>query len=144
MGLNSRREMNQFCEMKGNQSNGNAGTKACDDADKARKETIPGKDYILLPLWTIDPLIYKESKSSQDDGFQPLYDDRKKDDEDPRQESKCKDKEKDNNNNNTNHVNDTSINGVIAVSANSYNELPFDPEMPELEDISTFTFSNED
>ncbi|GJT12719.1 putative ribonuclease H-like domain-containing protein [Tanacetum coccineum] len=39
----------------GNQSNGNAGTKACDDADKARMETVPGKDYILLPLWTVDP-----------------------------------------------------------------------------------------
>ncbi|GKG52366.1 hypothetical protein Tco_0547241, partial [Tanacetum coccineum] len=33
----------------GNQSNGNAGTKACDDAGKARTEIIPGKDYILLP-----------------------------------------------------------------------------------------------
>ncbi|GJX77326.1 ribonuclease H-like domain-containing protein [Tanacetum coccineum] len=39
----------------GNQSNGNAGTKACDDAGKARMETVPGKDYILLPLWTADP-----------------------------------------------------------------------------------------
>ncbi|GJX44363.1 retrovirus-related pol polyprotein from transposon TNT 1-94, partial [Tanacetum coccineum] len=34
----------------GNQSNGNAGTKACDDAGKARIETVPGKDYILLPF----------------------------------------------------------------------------------------------
>ncbi|GJV64612.1 ribonuclease H-like domain-containing protein [Tanacetum coccineum] len=39
----------------GNQSNGNAGTKACDDTGKARVETVPGKDYILLPLWTQDP-----------------------------------------------------------------------------------------
>ncbi|GKF84383.1 retrovirus-related pol polyprotein from transposon TNT 1-94 [Tanacetum coccineum] len=39
---------------KRNQSNGNAGTKACDDAGKSRTETIPGKDYILLPLWTTD------------------------------------------------------------------------------------------
>ncbi|GJY95086.1 retrovirus-related pol polyprotein from transposon TNT 1-94 [Tanacetum coccineum] len=39
----------------GNQSNGNAGTKACDDAGKARMETVPGKDYILLPLWTANP-----------------------------------------------------------------------------------------
>ncbi|GJY44951.1 hypothetical protein Tco_0433164 [Tanacetum coccineum] len=29
----------QFCEIKGNQSNGNAGTKACEDAGKARMET---------------------------------------------------------------------------------------------------------
>nr|GEV59684.1 hypothetical protein [Tanacetum cinerariifolium] len=56
---------------RGNQSNDNAGTKTCDDAGKARMETVPGKDYILLPLWTVDPLISQESKSSQDDGFQP-------------------------------------------------------------------------
>ncbi|GJS94200.1 retrovirus-related pol polyprotein from transposon TNT 1-94 [Tanacetum coccineum] len=35
----------------GNQSNSNAGTKECDDAGKARMETVPGKDYIMLPLW---------------------------------------------------------------------------------------------
>ncbi|GJV46481.1 ribonuclease H-like domain-containing protein [Tanacetum coccineum] len=29
-------------------------TKACDDAGKARMETVPGKDYIILPLWTAD------------------------------------------------------------------------------------------
>ncbi|GKG47872.1 hypothetical protein Tco_0507357, partial [Tanacetum coccineum] len=39
----------------GNQSNGSAGTKACDDAGKARVETILGKDYILLQLWPKDP-----------------------------------------------------------------------------------------
>ncbi|GJS93712.1 ribonuclease H-like domain-containing protein [Tanacetum coccineum] len=33
-----------------NQSNGNAGTKTYDDAGKARMETIPSKDYIMLPL----------------------------------------------------------------------------------------------
>nr|GEW68813.1 hypothetical protein [Tanacetum cinerariifolium] len=33
---------------------------------------------------------------------------------------------------------------VSAVSENSNNEHLFDPEMPELEDISTFTFSNDD
>nr|GEW03896.1 putative ribonuclease H-like domain-containing protein [Tanacetum cinerariifolium] len=62
----------------GNQSNSTACTKACDDAGKARMETVPGKDYILLPLWTADLLISQESKSSQDDGFQPSSDDGKK------------------------------------------------------------------
>nr|GFB37244.1 hypothetical protein [Tanacetum cinerariifolium] len=33
---------------------------------------------------------------------------------------------------------------VNVVGANTNNELPFDPEMPELEDINTFNFSNED
>nr|GEZ90146.1 putative ribonuclease H-like domain-containing protein [Tanacetum cinerariifolium] len=61
-----------------NQSNSNACTKACDDAGKARMETVPGKDYILLPLWTADLLISQESKSSQDDEFQSSSDDEKK------------------------------------------------------------------
>nr|GEY44419.1 putative ribonuclease H-like domain-containing protein [Tanacetum cinerariifolium] len=68
------REINLFCEMKGSgpdwlfdidaltmtmnyeaiaagtQSNGFAGTKACDNAGQARKEKELVKDYILLPL----------------------------------------------------------------------------------------------
>nr|GEW36332.1 putative ribonuclease H-like domain-containing protein [Tanacetum cinerariifolium] len=59
---------------------------------------------------------------------------------DPRQESKCKDQEKKDNVNNTNNVNVAGTNGVNAVGANTNNELHFDPEMPALEDISTFNF----
>nr|GEU99290.1 uncharacterized mitochondrial protein AtMg00810-like [Tanacetum cinerariifolium] len=88
------------------------GIKACDDAGKARKEIVPGKDYILLPLWTDDPLISQESKSSQDDGFQPSSDDGKNVDEDPRQKSECKDQEKETNDNSTNYVNAAGTNGV--------------------------------
>nr|GFA14485.1 ribonuclease H-like domain-containing protein [Tanacetum cinerariifolium] len=62
------KSMNYKPVVTGNQSNGNAGTKACDDVGKSRMET-----------------------SSQDDGFQPSSDDGKKVDEDPRQERKCKD-----------------------------------------------------
>nr|GEV55871.1 uncharacterized mitochondrial protein AtMg00810-like [Tanacetum cinerariifolium] len=69
----------------GNQSNGNTGTKACDDA---------------------------ESKSSQDDRFQPLSDDGKNVDKDPRQESECKDQEKETNDNSTNYVNAAGTNKV--------------------------------
>nr|GEW03196.1 hypothetical protein [Tanacetum cinerariifolium] len=118
------------------------GTKACDDAGKARMETVPGKDYILLPLWTSDPLISQESKSSQDDGFQPSSDSGKKVDEDPSKGSECKDQEKKDNVNSTNNVNTASTNKVNAISSNTNNELPFDPEMSALEDISTFNFSS--
>ncbi|GKG43180.1 hypothetical protein Tco_0479864, partial [Tanacetum coccineum] len=48
------KSMNYKPVVAGNHSNGNAGTKACDDVGKARRETIPGKDYILLPLWPVD------------------------------------------------------------------------------------------
>ncbi|GJT93701.1 retrovirus-related pol polyprotein from transposon TNT 1-94 [Tanacetum coccineum] len=85
-------------------------TKACDDADKARMETIPGKDYILLPLWT-------------------------KVDEDPRKDSESIDQEKDGNVNSTNNVNAASTNKVNAVSGKISIELPNDPNMPALENI---------
>nr|GFA35226.1 uncharacterized mitochondrial protein AtMg00810-like [Tanacetum cinerariifolium] len=79
----------------GNQSNGNAGIKTCDDAEG---------------------------------------------DEDPRQESKCKDQKKEDNVNTTNNVNAASTNEVNDVGANTNNELPFDPKVLALEDISTFNF----
>nr|GEV60141.1 retrovirus-related Pol polyprotein from transposon TNT 1-94 [Tanacetum cinerariifolium] len=58
----------------GNQSNGSAG--------KARVETIPEKDYILLLLWTQDLLFYSISKDSPGDGFKPSGEEEKKDDND--------------------------------------------------------------
>ncbi|GJT93770.1 putative ribonuclease H-like domain-containing protein [Tanacetum coccineum] len=67
----------------GNQSNGNAGTKACNDARKARMEIVPGKDYILLPMWPADPLFSQNSKDSPDVGFKPSGEEEKKDAEDP-------------------------------------------------------------
>nr|GFA67450.1 copia protein [Tanacetum cinerariifolium] len=81
--------------------------------------------------------------SSQDDGFQPSSDDGKKVDEDLRQESKCKNQEKEDNVNSTNNVNAAGTNGVNTVCANTNKKLPFDPEMPTLEDISTFNFSSD-
>ncbi|GJZ57492.1 hypothetical protein Tco_0612986 [Tanacetum coccineum] len=47
------KSMNYKPVVAGNQSNGNAGTKACDDAGKARMETIHGQDYILLPFYAV-------------------------------------------------------------------------------------------
>nr|GEW50619.1 ribonuclease H-like domain-containing protein [Tanacetum cinerariifolium] len=59
----------------GNQSNGSAG--------KARVETVPDKDYILLPLWTQNPLLSSSSKDSPGDGVKPSGKEEKKDAEDP-------------------------------------------------------------
>ncbi|GKA03028.1 putative ribonuclease H-like domain-containing protein [Tanacetum coccineum] len=129
------KSMNYKPVVAGNQSNGNAGTKACDDAGKARMETVPGKDYILLPLWTADPPFSQSSKSSQDDGSKPSSDDEKKVDEDPRKDSESIDQEKDDNVNNTNNVNAASTNEVNAVGGKTSIELPDDLNMPALEDI---------
>ncbi|GJV74827.1 putative ribonuclease H-like domain-containing protein [Tanacetum coccineum] len=67
----------------GNYSNGNACIKACDDTGKTRMEIVPGKDYILLPLWTQDPPFSSSSKDSPDARFKPSGGEEKKDVEDP-------------------------------------------------------------
>ncbi|GJW77021.1 putative ribonuclease H-like domain-containing protein [Tanacetum coccineum] len=133
-----------------NQSNGNAGTKACDDACKARMETVPSKDYILLPLWNADPPFSQSLKSSPDAGFKPLRDDEKKVTEEPGKEggdsskdSESNDQEKEDNVNNTNIVNAASRNEVNVVGAKTSIELLDDPNMPELEDI-VYSDNNED
>ncbi|GJU00638.1 putative ribonuclease H-like domain-containing protein [Tanacetum coccineum] len=90
------------------------GTKACDDAGKARMETIPGKDYILLPLWPTGLPLSKYSKSSPNAGFKPLGDNEKKVTKEPGKEG------------------GDSIN---VVGPKTSIELPDDPNMPKLEDI---------
>ncbi|GKE75321.1 putative ribonuclease H-like domain-containing protein, partial [Tanacetum coccineum] len=119
-------------------------------------ETIPGKDYILLPLWPADPLLSQSPKSSSNAGFKPSGDNEKKVTEEPGKEggdsSNDQEKEDDNVNstnninvasdgNNTNNVNAVSstVNTVgikvNTVSINTSIELPNDPNMLELEDI---------
>ncbi|GJV89363.1 retrovirus-related pol polyprotein from transposon TNT 1-94 [Tanacetum coccineum] len=83
------------------------GTKARDDAGKARMETVLGKDYILLPLWPADQLFSHCSKNSLA-GFNPSSDGKKKVDGDPSKEDESNDQEKDDNVNNTNNVNTAS------------------------------------
>ncbi|GJT57394.1 putative ribonuclease H-like domain-containing protein [Tanacetum coccineum] len=91
------------------------GTKACDDAGKARMEIVPGKDYILLPLWTQDLPFSSSPKDSPDAGFKPLGEEEKKDAEDPRneggnpsEEGERINQENDASVNNTNNVNTVS------------------------------------
>ncbi|GJY28579.1 retrovirus-related pol polyprotein from transposon TNT 1-94 [Tanacetum coccineum] len=115
-------------------SNGFAGTKASDNASQAKKETEPVKHYILLPLWTADPLYSQDPKSSHDDGSKPSSDDGNKVDKDPRKD----------NVNNTNNVNAAGINEVNVVGGKTSIELPFDLNMPALEDYSIFDFSRND
>ncbi|GJU34156.1 ribonuclease H-like domain-containing protein, partial [Tanacetum coccineum] len=121
-------------------------TKASDNAGQARKETEPVKNYILLPLWLADPPFSQDPKNSQDDGFKPSSDDEKKVDEDPRKDSESIDQEKDDNVNSTNNVNAASINEDNSVGGKTSIELPDDPNMHALEDISIFNLSidNED
>ncbi|GJR71897.1 retrovirus-related pol polyprotein from transposon TNT 1-94 [Tanacetum coccineum] len=127
-------------------------TKACDDAGKARMETVPGKDYILLPLWPADLSFSQNSKSSPDARFKPSRDNEKNVTEELGKEGGDPSNKNDSVNitnnintasdgNSTNNVNtisstvNTSGIEVNAISSNSSIELLNDPNMPELEDI---------
>ncbi|GJZ16929.1 putative ribonuclease H-like domain-containing protein, partial [Tanacetum coccineum] len=81
------KSMNYKPSVAGNQSNSNAGTKVCNDAGKARMETVSGKDYILLPMQPADLLFSQDSKSSPDAGLKPSGEKEKMDTEDPGNEN---------------------------------------------------------
>ncbi|GKG01488.1 hypothetical protein Tco_0306193, partial [Tanacetum coccineum] len=98
-------------------------TKACDDTDKARIDTVPDKDYILLPLWATDPPFSQISKSSPDVGFKPSGDNEKKvtkdsgkEAGDPSNEGDRVDKEKNDSVNSTNNINTDSVNSTNNVN----------------------------
>ncbi|GKC46880.1 retrovirus-related pol polyprotein from transposon TNT 1-94 [Tanacetum coccineum] len=145
------KSMNYKPVVAGNQSNGNISTKACDDAGKTSMKIVPGKDYILLPLWPADLLLSQSLKSSSDAGFKPSGDSEKKVTEEPGKEGgvSTNDQEKDDNINSTNYVN--AISSTINVAGIEVNvvdpktsiELPDDPNMPELEDI-VYSYDDED
>ncbi|GJU81480.1 putative ribonuclease H-like domain-containing protein [Tanacetum coccineum] len=137
------KSMNYKPEAAGNQSNGNAGTKACENTGKARVETLPGKDYLLLPLWTQD------SPFSSDAEFKPSGEEEKKDAKVSRNEDskapstkvQSVNQEKDANVNNTNNINDVSqIDNTVDIEDNAVDEdivygCDDDPNMPHLEEI---------
>ncbi|GJZ40209.1 putative ribonuclease H-like domain-containing protein [Tanacetum coccineum] len=108
----------------GNQSNGSTCTKACDNKGKARVETVPGKDYILLPE--------EEKNDAEDLG---------KDSEIPSTEEPRINQEKDASVNITNSINTVSptVNATSiednAVDENIVYRYADDPNIPELEDI---------
>ncbi|GKC43285.1 putative ribonuclease H-like domain-containing protein [Tanacetum coccineum] len=144
-------EENLHVQFSENTPNIAGSTKACDDAGKARMETIHGKDYILLPLWTADPSFSQSSKSSSDAGLKPSGDDEKKVTKEPGKEggdsskdSVCSDQEKEDNVNSTNNVNAASTNKVNVVGGKSSIKLPDDPNMPALEDYNIFDLSSDD
>ncbi|GJS80333.1 putative ribonuclease H-like domain-containing protein [Tanacetum coccineum] len=87
---------------------------------------------------------FADPKSSHDDGSKPSNNDGKKVDEDPRKESECNDQEKEDNVNSTNNVNAAGTNEVNDVGGKTSIELPFDQNIPALEDYSIFDFSRDD
>ncbi|GJR82935.1 putative ribonuclease H-like domain-containing protein [Tanacetum coccineum] len=141
----------------GNQSNGNTSTKACADAGKAREETLPGKDYTLLPLWTQDSPFSSSLKDSPNAGFKPSGEEEKKDTEDPGNEGGIPsteepriNQEKDASVNSTNNINTVSptVNAASiednAVDENIVYGCADDPNIPDLEEIGRFSDAEND
>ncbi|GKB14470.1 retrovirus-related pol polyprotein from transposon TNT 1-94, partial [Tanacetum coccineum] len=143
------KSMNYKPVITGNQSNGSAGTKACDNTGKATVETLPAKDYILLPLWTQDPPFSSSLKDSPDAGFKPSWEEEKKDVKHP--ENKDSEvlnteeprvyQEEDENINNTNNISTVSSTvNTASIKDNAVDEnivygCANDPNMPNLEEI---------
>ncbi|GJT01997.1 putative ribonuclease H-like domain-containing protein [Tanacetum coccineum] len=143
------KSMNYEPVVAGNQSNGSAGTKACDDAGKARMETVPGKDYILLPFLTRDLSFSSSSKDSPNAGFKPSEEEEKKDAKDlenedsemPNTKEPRVNQEQDANVNSTNNINTVSPTvNTASIKDNVVDENIVygcidDPNMPNLEEI---------
>nr|GEX12418.1 hypothetical protein [Tanacetum cinerariifolium] len=98
----------------------NSRTRIVEEILHIRKEKEPGKYYILLPLWNADLPFPQKRKSSQDVGFKPFNDV------------------------GTSLTINAASNEVNVVGRKSGIELLDDPNMTELEDISTFKDLNED
>ncbi|GKB64660.1 putative ribonuclease H-like domain-containing protein [Tanacetum coccineum] len=122
----------------GNQTNGNAGTKANIDAGQARKKTVPGPQYVLLPFLTSDS---QGPKSSND----KVADDAGKQNEaqDPAKEGQEKDKESYANNTNR----DCTVSPSVSTARQNFtntNDLSTDPLIPDLEDTGIFSGAYDD
>nr|GEW66358.1 Gag-Pol polyprotein [Tanacetum cinerariifolium] len=126
------KSMNYKPIVAGNQSNGSAGTKACDNVGKTRVETVSDKDYILLPLWTQDLPFSSCSKDSYGAGFKPSGEEEKKDAEDqwnkdsevPSTAEPIVDQEEKDSVNNTNRVSDVS--STVNTANNEVNAVEAD------------------
>nr|GEU52112.1 hypothetical protein [Tanacetum cinerariifolium] len=142
------KSMNYKPVVVGNQSNGSAGRKACDNVGKTRVETVHDKDYILLPLWNQDPPFSSSSKESPD-AKKDVEDLGNEGNETPIIKEPRVNQEKDSVNS-TNRVN--VVSSIVNVASNEVNvvgrrssiKLSDYPNMPELEDISIFNDLNED
>ncbi|GKA84220.1 retrovirus-related pol polyprotein from transposon TNT 1-94, partial [Tanacetum coccineum] len=125
---------------------------------KARVETVPDKDYILLPLWTQDPPLSSSLKDSLDAVFKPSWEEEKNDAKDlgnedsevPNTEEPRVNQEKDVSINSTNNINNVSptVNAVgienNAVDENIVYGCADDPNMTELEEIGIFSDAEDD
>ncbi|GJV96610.1 putative ribonuclease H-like domain-containing protein [Tanacetum coccineum] len=128
----------------GNQTNGNAGTKANIDEGQGGMKTVPGPQYVLLPFLTFDSQSPKSSKDEVDDDARKkngVLDPAKEDDKSGQREA-TNTNNKDTNGNNIYRMftlvnaagsSCDNLSGSIPVNAATLpnDDLPTDPLMPE-------------
>nr|GEZ53436.1 hypothetical protein [Tanacetum cinerariifolium]GEZ53448.1 hypothetical protein [Tanacetum cinerariifolium]GEZ58588.1 hypothetical protein [Tanacetum cinerariifolium] len=130
----------------GNQSNGNAGTKENINAGQAGKKTVPDQEYILIPLWTSDPLLSQGLKNTKDNICKKVTEvsekesevsskEDDKDDQDLRDEFENLIQQEKNGENDVNSTNSINTNIVYRCAD--------DPNMPNLEEI-VYSYDDED
>nr|GEY97562.1 hypothetical protein [Tanacetum cinerariifolium] len=121
-------------------------------------EKVPDKDYILLPLWTQEPLFSSSLKNSLGARYKPSREEENKDTKDPGNEDSeaLITKQPRVNQEEMGSVNSTNIVNAVSSTVNAANnevsvvgrkssiELPDDLNMPNLEDISIFEDLNKD
>ncbi|GKD74345.1 ribonuclease H-like domain-containing protein, partial [Tanacetum coccineum] len=73
----------KFSEETPNIAGNGPSTKENIDASQAGKKIVPDQEYILLPLLTSDPSLYKSSNDFPDAGFKPSGEEGKMDYEHP-------------------------------------------------------------
>ncbi|GJS70836.1 putative ribonuclease H-like domain-containing protein [Tanacetum coccineum] len=116
--------------------------------------TVPGKDYILLPLWTQDLPFSSSPKDSPDAGYKPSGEEDVKDPRNeggnPSEEGERVDQEKDANVNSTNNINIVSptVNAAgiedNVIDENIVYGCVDDPNIPNLEEIGRFSDAKDD
>nr|GEV70372.1 putative ribonuclease H-like domain-containing protein [Tanacetum cinerariifolium] len=147
------KSMNYKPVVAGNQSNCNACTKKNIDAGQAGKKTVPEQEYILLPLWTPDPLLSQGPKNTEDDAGKKVTEvpekesgvsSKEDDNQDLRDEFKRliqQEKNGENDVNSTNNINNVSSTvNTASIKDNVVDEnivygCADDPNMPNLEEI---------
>ncbi|GJW67321.1 ribonuclease H-like domain-containing protein [Tanacetum coccineum] len=117
-----------------------------DHLGKARMETVPSKDYILLPMWPADPLFSQNSKDYPNAGFKPSRRRKRRmlkiqKDHDTNNINTASDGNNTNNGNVVSSTINAAVTEVNAVDPKISIELLNDLNMPELEDI---VYSNND
>ncbi|GJS73822.1 putative ribonuclease H-like domain-containing protein [Tanacetum coccineum] len=136
------KSMNYKPVIAGNQTNGDAGTKESIYASQAGKKIVPDQEYILLPLWTSNPLLSKGPKNTKDYASKKVTKDSENKESEVLSTNEPRvNQEKDANVNSTNNINTVSSTvNTASINDNAVDEnivygCEDDPNIPNFKEI---------